>query len=110
IRLLPRDASTPPELVLAGGIDPCHPRARHGPAGLFDEEYRISRRNLALGDHLEIEAHTAAGEKSLDDIVTTKSQPQLKAWQSRLGRHNLGRANPKPVANLNGVLLQNFGG
>src|SRR5262249_39666631 len=104
------DAPQPLEIVLVAGIQPRDLRDRYGTAGSFDQEHRVSRRNLPLGSHLEIEAETAAGQKSLDDIVTTKSQPQLEAWQSRLGHHNLGRANAKPVANLKSVLLQTFDG
>src|SRR5262249_9706556 len=84
------DAPQPLEIVSFAGIEPRDLGDRYGTAGSFDQEDRVSRRNLALGDHLEIEAGSATREKSLDDIVATKFQPQLEAWQSRLAHHDLG--------------------
>src|SRR5262245_4642232 len=83
------DAPQPLEIVPIAGIEPRDLRGRHGNLGSFDQDYRVARRNLALGDDLEVEASAAAREKSFDDIVAAKSQPQLEAWQPRLGHHNL---------------------
>src|SRR5262249_11837464 len=74
------DAPQPLDIVPVMCIEPRDLRDRHGTAGSFDQEHRVSRRNLALGDHLEIEAGSAAGKKSLHDIIATKFQPQLEAW------------------------------
>src|SRR5215472_1648575 len=106
----PDETPQPLEIVLFAGIEPRDLRDCDGIAGSFQQEHRVSRRNFALDDHLEIEAGTPAREKSLHDIVTTKFQPQLEAWQPRLGYHDLGRANAKPVANLERFLFQPFSG
>src|SRR5271166_3065901 len=104
-----RDAPQPIQIVLIADIEPRHLRDRHRVRGPLDQNQRVSRPDLAFGDHPEIETGMAAGEKSLDDIVATKFQAKLEAWHSRLGDDDLSGADAKPVANLHVVLPQAFG-
>ena len=102
-------APEPAQIALVEGIKPRDFRNCHGVRGPFDQHDRVSGLDLALGDDSEIEASVAAGEKSLDDIVAAKSQAKLKAWHSRRRDGGLSGADAKPVANLHGVLPQDFG-
>ena len=94
------DATQPLEIVLVVGMKPRDLGDCNGTPSSLDQGDRVARRDVALGDHPEIEAETAARQKSLDDIIPTKSQSQLVAWQSRLGDHDFGRTDPKPVTDL----------
>lgn len=103
-------ALQPLEIVFVAGIEAGDLRDRQGVLGSLDQKHLVACCNFALGDHLEIEAEAAAREKSLHHIVATESQPKLEAWQSRLGHHDLRRADTKAVADLQGILIQPLGG
>ena len=83
------DAPQPSQIGLVAGVEASDLGDRRGIHGSLDQNDRVSRLDLAFGNHSERETGTATGEKSFDDIVTTKSQAQFEAGHSRLGDDEL---------------------
>src|ERR1019366_2859251 len=69
----------------------------------------VSRVNEPLFENRKIDSGTAAGEKSLHDVVAAKPNAELIAGKARLGDLKEGFADPVMVADARDVFAEYFG-
>ena len=80
-------------------------------AGVLGEEFDfIPSGDFSFAGDGEVETGAAAGEEALHHVVGLEADAQFVAREARLGDHDFRRADGKPVAEMDRVFQQAFGG